>query len=122
MSGRSKYSTGRAAGSARLTQGASAFAIRVGAGGRLAAVPYQIPPQEALRDRGELQRLNVSHTIGRQMTIRRQQLRSLTQLRPNNLRPPGGHENNGKPPGGDEKFRRGQGGQPKSQTGGWTAQ
>ena len=106
-----------------LTQGASAFAIRVGAGGRLAAVPYQIPPQEALRDRGELQRLNASHTIGRQMTIRRQQLRAPNQPRPNNLRPPGrhennnlrppgGHENNGKPPGGDEKFRRGQGGQP----------
>ncbi|HEY1979602.1 MAG TPA: FecR domain-containing protein, partial [Xanthobacteraceae bacterium] len=59
-----------------LTQGASAFALRPGAGGRFAAVPYQIPPQEAARDRGVLQRLNVSHTIGRQMTIQRQQLRS----------------------------------------------
>ena len=32
-----------------LTQGASAFAIRPGAGGRFAAVPFQIPPQEAAR-------------------------------------------------------------------------
>ena len=44
-----------------LTQGASAFALRAGAGGRLAAVPFQIPPQEAARDRGMLQRLFVSH-------------------------------------------------------------
>jgi hypothetical protein len=87
-----------------LTQGASAFALRMGAGGRFAAVRYQIPPQEAARDRGVLQRLNVSHTIGRQMTIQRQQLRSRNQpnnQRPNNQRPnnqrPGGQPNNGRP-------------------------
>jgi hypothetical protein len=92
-----------------LTQGASAFALRPGAGGRFAAVPYQIPPQEVARDRGVLQRLNVSHTIGRQMTIQRQQLRSRNQpnnqrpnnQRPNNQRPdnqrPGGQPNNGRP-------------------------
>jgi FecR protein len=92
-----------------LTQGASAFALRPGAGGRFAAVPYQIPPQEAARDRGVLQRLNVSHTIGRQMTIQRQQLRSRNQpnnqrpnnQRPNNQRPdnqrPGGQPNDGRP-------------------------
>lgn len=54
-----------------LTEGASAFAIRPGPGGRFEAVPFQIPPQEAARDRGVLQRLFVSHRIGRQMTIRR---------------------------------------------------
>lgn len=75
-----------------LTQGASAFSLRVGAGGRLAAVPYQIPPQELARDRGVLQRLNVSHNIGRQMTIQRQQVRSRNQQRPNNQRPPGGQQ------------------------------
>ncbi len=37
-----------------LTRGASAFAIRPGAGGRFTAVPYRIPPQEATRDRGVL--------------------------------------------------------------------
>ena len=58
-----------------LTQGSSAFAIRPGAGGRFAAVPFQIPPQEAARDRGVVQRLFASHNIGRQMTLQRRQLR-----------------------------------------------
>src|SRR3954454_25363999 len=39
-----------------LTQGASALAITPGAGGRFAAVPFRIPPQEAARDRGVVQR------------------------------------------------------------------
>ncbi len=68
-----------------LTQGASAFAIRLGAGGRFAAVPYQIPPQEAARDRGVLQRLNATHNIGRRMAIQRRQLR--LRNRQNNGRP-----------------------------------
>jgi len=70
-----------------LTQGASAFAIRPGVGGRFAAVPFQIPPQEVLRDRGVVQRLFASHNIGRQLTIQRMQLRGPNNLRPNNLRP-----------------------------------
>lgn len=59
----------------QLTQGASAFAIRPGAGGRFAAVPFQIPAQEAVRDRGVVQRLFASHNVGRQMTLQRRQLR-----------------------------------------------
>jgi FecR protein len=70
-----------------LTQGASAFAIRPGLGGRFAAVPFQIPPQEMTRDRGVVQRLFASHNIGRQLTARRLQLRGPNRLRPNNLRP-----------------------------------
>jgi hypothetical protein len=66
-----------------LTQGASAFAIRRGAGGQVAAVPFRIPPQEAARDRAAVQRLFASHNIGRQMAIQRRQSRT-----PNN--PPGG--------------------------------
>ena len=54
-----------------LTQGASAFTLRPGAGGRLQAVPFVIPPAEAARDRGVLQRLFVSHNIGRRMTNER---------------------------------------------------
>jgi hypothetical protein len=75
-----------------LTQGASAFSIRPGANGRLTAVPYRIPPQEAARDRGVLQRLNTSHTIGRQMTIERRQSRQQQRSRPpgrQNFRGPG---------------------------------
>ena len=70
-----------------LTQGASAFAIRGGPGGRFAAVPLPIPPQEAARDRGVVQRLFASHTIGRQMTIQRRQQRGPNRARPNNARP-----------------------------------
>ena len=70
-----------------LTQGASAFALRPGAGGRLQAVAFQIPPQEAARDRGVLQRLRESHAIGRQQTIQRRQQRGPNQQRPDNLRP-----------------------------------
>ncbi len=72
-----------------LTEGASAFALRPGPGGRLEAVPFQIPPQEVARDRGVLQRLFVSHRIGRQMTIQRRSSRG-GQRGPNNLRRPGG--------------------------------
>jgi hypothetical protein len=85
-----------------LTQGSSAFAIRPGQGERFAAVPFQISPQEAARDRGVVQRLFASHNIGRQMAIQRRQLRGPNRQRPNNLRPnspqlpnraPGGQQN-----------------------------
>ena len=69
-----------------LTQGASAFAIRSGPGGRLRAEPFQIPPQEAARDRGVLQRLFVSHDIGRRMTNERLRTRGPG---PRNPRQPG---------------------------------
>ncbi len=69
-----------------LTQGASAFVFRPGPGGRLAAVPYQIPPQEAARDRGVLRRLFASHNIGRRKTLERH--RKANQHR-NNPRQPG---------------------------------
>ena len=85
-----------------LTQGASAFTIRRGAGGRLIAQPYRIPPQEAARDRGVLQRLNVTHTIGRQMINQRRQLRGPNRQGPNNQRGQGGPQNFR--PGGQQNF------------------
>lgn len=78
-----------------LTQGASAFALRPGPGGRMQAVPFQIPPQEAARDREVLQRLFNSHAIGRQITIERRRSRGPNPQRPNNPRQP----NNERPPG-----------------------
>jgi len=72
-----------------LTQGASAFTIQRGVGGIFRAVPFQIPQQEAARDRGVLQRLFVSHDIGRSMTIERLRTRGPNRLRPNNPRQPG---------------------------------
>jgi FecR-like protein len=72
-----------------LTQGASAFALRAGLGGRLAAVPFAIPPQEAARDRGVVQRLFASHTIGRRLAVQRRQIRGPNFRRPGGARPGG---------------------------------
>lgn len=69
-----------------LSQSASAFAIRPGAGGQLAAIPFQIPPQEAARDRSVVRQLFASHNIGRQLTIKRRQSRNPNLQRPNNQR------------------------------------
>ncbi len=99
-----------------LTQGQSAYALRPGANGRISAVPYQIPPQEAARDRGVLQRLNASHAIGRQIAVQRRQTRTLNRQRQNNQRP-GGPQNPrqnpsrgpNRPPRGPGLFQRGRG-------------
>ena len=66
-----------------LTEGASAFAIQRGPGGGFRAVPFQIPPAEAARDRGVLRRLFASHTIGRRMTIERVRARGGNRSGPN---------------------------------------
>jgi FecR protein len=63
-----------------LTQSASAFALTREPGGGLRAVPFQIPPGEAARDRGVLQRLRASHAVGQRMT--RERLRTRGQNRP----------------------------------------
>ncbi|HET9688747.1 MAG TPA: FecR domain-containing protein [Pseudolabrys sp.] len=84
-----------------LTQGSSAFAIRFGPGGRFAAVPFQIPPQEMARDRGVVQRLFASHNIGRQMAIQRRRSRGPSPRRPNNQRP-----NNPRQPGRPQQQNR----------------
>jgi hypothetical protein len=89
-----------------LTQGSTAFAIRQGPGGRFAAVPFQIPPQEAARDRGVVQRLFASHTIGRQMAIQRRQLRGPVRQGPNR-RPNNQRRNNPRQPGGPLQPNRG---------------
>jgi hypothetical protein len=103
-----------------LTQGSSAYIFRAGPGGRVAVVPYQIPPGEAARDRGVLQRLNLSHKIGRQMIIRRQQLRGPNNQRPggpkpNNRRPGGPQPNNQRPGGPQPNNQRPGGQQPNNQ-------
>jgi FecR protein len=89
-----------------LTSGASAFALQGGPRGGLRAVPFLIPPQEALRDRGVLQRLSVAHAVGRRMTIDRLRTRGGGRRGPNNTgRPgrnprPGGGPRPGGPPRG----------------------
>jgi hypothetical protein len=71
-----------------LNRSASAFTIARGPGGAVRAVPFQIPPGEAARDRGVLQRLRSSHAIGQRMTTER--LRTRGANRPgSNPRAPG---------------------------------
>src|SRR4029079_14561836 len=74
-----------------LTQSASAFTLTREPGGGVRAVPFQIPAGEATRDRGVLQRLRATHTIGRRMTIDRLRTRGPNQPGPNQ-RPPGGRQ------------------------------
>jgi hypothetical protein len=54
-----------------LTQGASGFTIRPGAGGRLAAVPLAISPQQALRDQGIVRQVHAAQSVGRQIVTQR---------------------------------------------------
>jgi hypothetical protein len=92
-----------------LTQGASGFSLRPGPNGRIMPVLYQIPPQEAARDRGVLQRLNASHAIGRQIAVQRRQIHTLNRQRQNNQRPGGPQNNqrqNNQRPGGPQNNRR----------------
>jgi hypothetical protein len=82
-----------------LTQGASGFTIGRGAGGRFAAQPLLISPQQALRDQGIVRQVHAAQTIGRQVVTeqralrranpQRQQQRQNTPQRQNELQRPG---------------------------------
>jgi len=54
-----------------LTQGASGFTIRPGAGGRFAALPLVISPQQALRDQGIVRQLHAAQSVGRRIVTQR---------------------------------------------------
>ncbi|RZN07656.1 iron dicitrate transport regulator FecR [Bradyrhizobium genosp. SA-3] len=63
-----------------LTQAASGFAIRPGAGGaggvmRFAAVPITIPPQQIARDRGFVSQVHLAQTTGRQIVTEQRDFR-----------------------------------------------
>ncbi len=86
-----------------LTQGASGFTIRPGAGGRFGAVPLMISPQQALRDQGIVRQVHAAQNVGRQIVSRQRALRQANPNR-NNLRnnprnnparPPGLQQRNG---------------------------
>jgi hypothetical protein len=63
-----------------LTQGASGFAIRPGAGGHFSAAPLMISPQQVLRDQGIVRQVHAAQTVGRQIVT---QQRALRQANPN---------------------------------------
>ena len=72
-----------------LTQGASGFSIRPGAGAaRFAAVPLQIPPQQLARDQGIVRQVHAAQTSGRQIVTQQRALRRANPQRtPQQLRP-----------------------------------
>lgn len=73
-----------------LTQGSSGFTIRPGAGGRFAAVPLLISPQQALRDQGFVRQVHAAQNFGRQIVTQRQiQRRQNPSGRPGLQRPSG---------------------------------
>ena len=82
-----------------LTQGASGFTIRPGAGGRFGAVPLAISPQQALRDQGIVRQVHAAQSVGRQIVSRQRALRQANpgrnNLRNNPARPPGVQRPNG---------------------------
>jgi len=67
-----------------LTQGASGFTIRRGAGGRFGAVPLVISSQQALRDQGIVRQVHAAQNVGRQIVARQ---RALRQANPNRNNP-----------------------------------
>jgi hypothetical protein len=75
-----------------LTQGASGFTIRPGTGGRFAAVPLVISPQQALRDQGFVRQVHAAQNFGRQIVTQRQ-----IQRRQNPPARPGLQRQNGRP-------------------------
>jgi hypothetical protein len=87
-----------------LTQGASGFTIRPGAGGgmRVAAVPLTISPQQALRDQGFVRQVHSTQNLGRQVVTQQRALRRANPAlnnpnRGNQPRQPGSQQQNGLP-------------------------
>jgi hypothetical protein len=68
-----------------LTQGGSGFTIQRGAGGRFAAAPLFISPQQALRDQGIVRQVHAAQSVGRQIVSQQRALRQANPNR-NNLR------------------------------------
>jgi len=81
-----------------LTQGASGFTIRPGAGGRVTAAPLMISPQQAARDRGIVRQVQAAQVVGRQVVTQQRALRRANpnrNNRPNNpARQPGPQRQN----------------------------
>jgi hypothetical protein len=88
-----------------LTQGASGFTIRPGAGGmRFAAVPLTISPQQLLRDQGFVRQVHSTQNFGRQIVTQQRALRRanpglVNPNRPNRSGQPGGPQRQNNLPG-----------------------
>jgi len=84
-----------------LSQGASGFTIRAGAGGaRFAAVPLTISPQQILRDQGFVRQVHSTQNLGRRVVTEQRAFRRanpglVNPNRPNRSGQPGGLRPNG---------------------------
>jgi hypothetical protein len=81
-----------------LTQGASGFAIRAGAGGaRFAAVPIAISPQQQRRDQGFVRQVHSAQNVGRQIVTEQRAFRRANpgRINPNAPRRQGGQQQPG---------------------------
>lgn len=97
-----------------LSRGSTGFSIRPGAAGRFAAVPLQIPPQQAARDRAFVRQTFSAQQVGRQLVIQRRQQTPGLQRQPNLQRPnqPGQQNRPGQPNRQNQPNRPGQPNQP----------
>jgi hypothetical protein len=77
-----------------LTQGASGFTIRPGAGGRFTAAPLMISPREAQRDQGIVRQVHAAQAVGRQIVTQQRALRQANPNRNNPARPGPQRQNN----------------------------
>ena len=106
-----------------LTQGASGFTIRPGAGGaRFAAVPLAIPQAMMLRDQGFVRQLHSTQNVGRQVVSQQREFRRANPGFVNPNRPirqfqPGQQRQNGLPgqnrPGQQQPGQLNRPGQPR---------
>ena len=106
-----------------LTQGASGFTIRPGAGGaRFAAVPLAIPQAVMLRDQGFVRQLHSTQNFGRQVVFQQREFRRANPTFVNPNRPirqlqPGQQRQNGLPgqnrPGQQQPGQLNRPGQPR---------
>jgi len=106
-----------------LTQGASGFTIRAGAGGaRFAAVPLVIPQAVVLRDQGFVRQLHSTQNVGRQLVFQQREFRRANPTFVNPNRPirqfqPGQQRQNGLPgqnrPGQQQPGQLNRPGQPR---------
>ncbi len=78
-----------------LSQGASGFAIRAGIGGRFAATPLQISPQQAARDQGFVRQVFAAQTSGRRIVQQQRTLRQQNNPQRNPQRQNGLQKQNG---------------------------
>jgi hypothetical protein len=94
-----------------LTQGASGFTIRPGAGGRFTAAPLMISPQQAQRDQGIVRQVHAAQAVGRQIVTERRIQRQQNPQRNNpaaNPARPGPQRQNNLPQRPGQPNRQGQ--------------